>query len=57
MILHDLHPFIKILIATILCMMIAGGTGYMLCVVNTALDKQEASKPIGSKERHIDFKL
>jgi len=63
MILHDLHPFIRVLVVTILCMMIGGGTGYILCVVNETLDKQEArkkqeaSKPIRSKERHIDIKL
>jgi len=39
MILHDLHPFIKVLVITILRMMIGGGTGYILCVVNEALDK------------------
>ena len=63
MILHDLHPVVKILIATILCMMIGGGAGYILYIVNGALDrwdekkKREAAKPLGSTERHINIKL
>ena len=58
---HNLHPVAKILIATILGMLICGGAGYILYIVNAALDrmeareKQEASMPI-TAVRHIDIK-
>ena len=61
---HDIHPFIKVLILLILFMMVCGGTGYILYIVNEALDrwdekqKQEASKPITAIPRkRIDIKL
>ena len=61
---QEIHPFIKILILLILFMMIIGGTGYILYIINEALDrwddkkKQEAAKPITAIPRkRIDFKL
>jgi len=60
---HDLHPVVKILVITILCMMIGGGIGYIRYIVNDALDRKEAkkrsmaSKALGSAERHININL
>jgi hypothetical protein len=41
---QEIHPVVKFLIATILCMMIAGGTGYILYKFDEWCDRKEAEQ-------------
>lgn len=41
---HDLDPLVKILIATILCMMIGGGAGYIISKFDKFMDNREAQQ-------------
>lgn len=49
---HNLHPVTKILIATIICLMIGGGAGYIVFTLSEKWDKfkakqkREAAEPI-----------